>query len=89
MQSTKAKPDQRNANREQPTEVKTDSSEYTATVTPEQRTEMIAVAAYFIAEKRGFAPGCLAEDWLAAEAQIDRHLSEKVGNAGTGASCTG
>ena len=47
---------------------------------------MIAVAAYFIAEKRGFAPGCLAEDWLAAEAQIDLHLSEKVGGAGTGGS---
>jgi hypothetical protein len=31
----------------------------------------VALAAYFIAEKRGFEPGHELEDWLAAEAQID------------------
>jgi hypothetical protein len=30
----------------------------------------ISLAAYFIAEKRGFAPGHELDDWLAAEAQI-------------------
>lgn len=30
----------------------------------------VALAAYFIAEKRGFEPGHELEDWLAAEAQI-------------------
>ena len=30
----------------------------------------VALAAYFIAEKRGFDPGHELEDWLAAEAQI-------------------
>ena len=30
----------------------------------------VALAAYFIAEKRGFAPGHELEDWLAAEAEI-------------------
>lgn len=29
----------------------------------------IAVAAYYIAERRGFAPGCELDDWLAAEAE--------------------
>ena len=30
----------------------------------------VALAAYFIAEKRGFDPGRELDDWLAAEAQI-------------------
>lgn len=30
----------------------------------------VALAAYFIAEKRGFAPGHELDDWLAAEGQI-------------------
>lgn len=32
----------------------------------------VALAAYFIAEKRGFEPGHELEDWLAAEAEIDK-----------------
>lgn len=36
------------------------------------RDEMIAVAAYFRAEQRGFAPGDTQADWLEAEAEIDR-----------------
>jgi Protein of unknown function (DUF2934) len=31
---------------------------------------MIAEAAYYLAEKRGFVPGYELEDWLKAEAQI-------------------
>ena len=30
----------------------------------------IAVAAYYRAESRGFAPGCELEDWLAAESIV-------------------
>lgn len=30
----------------------------------------VALAAYFIAEKRGFGPGHELDDWLAAEAQL-------------------
>jgi hypothetical protein len=30
----------------------------------------VAMAAYFIAEKRGFGPGHELEDWLAAEAEM-------------------
>jgi len=36
---------------------------------------MIAAAAYYRAERRGFAPGCDLEDWLAAEAEVDSLLS--------------
>jgi len=41
---------------------------------PEQRVALIAEAAYFRAEKRGFAPGHETEDWLAAEAEVDARL---------------
>ncbi len=33
--------------------------------------EMIAVAAYYLAERRAFEPGHEIEDWLEAEKQID------------------
>lgn len=36
----------------------------------EQTRLMIEEAAYYIAEKRGFAPGYELDDWLKAEAQI-------------------
>jgi DUF2934 family protein len=36
-----------------------------------ERRSSIALAAYFIAEKRGFAPGHELDDWLAAEAEIE------------------
>ena len=38
---------------------------------PEEREYMIAEAAYFRAERRGFAPGNEMEDWLQAETEID------------------
>lgn len=43
-------------------------------VTPEERHRMIEEAAFYIAEKRGFAPGDDAADWAAAEAEIDEQL---------------
>jgi hypothetical protein len=36
---------------------------------------MIAEAAYFRAQLRGFLPGHEIEDWLAAEAEVDRQLA--------------
>lgn len=36
--------------------------------------ELIAKAAYFRAERRGFAPGNELRDWLEAEAEIERLL---------------
>ena len=41
----------------------------------EGRSGMIAQAAYFRAERRGFAPGQELEDWVAAEQEVDRLLS--------------
>ncbi|MBK6396063.1 MAG: DUF2934 domain-containing protein [Betaproteobacteria bacterium] len=35
-----------------------------------ERRQMVAEAAYYRAERRGFAPGSEVEDWLEAEAQI-------------------
>jgi Protein of unknown function (DUF2934) len=43
-------------------------------VTPEDRYRMIATAAYFLAERRGFAGGYEMGDWIAAEAEIDAKL---------------
>ena len=37
---------------------------------------MIAEAAYFLARRRGFAPGGELQDWLDAEAQIEASLRE-------------
>lgn len=42
-------------------------------MTPEQRYQMIAEAAYFRAQRQGFC-GNPAQDWLEAEADIDRAL---------------
>ena len=45
-------------------------------VSPEQRLEMVATAAYYIAERHGFTPGESAADWQAAEAEIDLLLKQ-------------
>jgi hypothetical protein len=44
----------------------------------EQRGALIAEAAYFRAEKRGFAPGHELEDWLQAEAEVDARLLQSA-----------
>jgi hypothetical protein len=43
-------------------------------VDPDARQMMIAEAAYYLAEKRGFTPGGELQDWLDAEAQIETSL---------------
>ena len=57
---------------------------WTNFVGPEQRDALIAEAAFFRSEKRGFAPGYEVEDWLAAESEIDAKLlrSAKSGPQG-------
>jgi len=45
---------------------------------PQDRRALIAVAAYYRAERRGFAPGHEQEDWLAAEREIDATLDAAV-----------
>ena len=43
----------------------------------EDRRQMIAQGAYFMEQKRNFAPGNELEDWLAAEAQVDGELMSR------------
>jgi hypothetical protein len=40
----------------------------------EVKRRMIAEAAYFVAERRGFAPGYAIEDWLQAEQEIEASM---------------
>jgi len=40
----------------------------------EHRAALIAEAAFFRSEKRGFSPGHEEEDWLAAESEVDAKL---------------
>ncbi len=42
----------------------------------EQRRQYVEVAAYYIAERGGFNGDCDLENWLAAEAEIDRLMAE-------------
>ena len=50
------------------------SGDGTTAFSPAERSEMIAIAAYRRAEHRGFSPGAEQQDWLEAEADIDREL---------------
>jgi hypothetical protein len=47
-------------------------------LSPEQRRYYVEVAAYYIAERRGFHGGGELDDWVTAEAEIDRLLREGV-----------
>jgi len=44
-------------------------------LTSEQRAHYVSVAAFYIAERRGFTLGNPQADWLAAEAEIDRLIA--------------
>ncbi len=46
------------------------------TVAPEERYHMIATAAYFHAQQRGFVCCCENHDWISGEAEIDAMLTE-------------
>ena len=50
-----------------------------ASITAEEREELIRKAAYLHAESRGFSPGHELDDWLAAQSQIDQLIAS--GNA--------
>jgi len=55
--------------------------EATLNLAGEDRQRLIAEAAYFRAERRGFQPGRELEDWLAAEIEIDALLGDDDGRA--------
>lgn len=44
----------------------------------EQRRYYVEIAAYYIAERRGFSGGSEFEDWVQAETEIDRLLREGI-----------
>lgn len=50
----------------------------TPSLSAEQRRYYVEVAAYYIAERRGFDGGSEFDDWVQAEAEIDRLLREGV-----------
>ncbi len=66
-------PSRRETRRLKPT-ARTPSEATAEHVTEETRRAMIAEAAYFHAERRGFAAGNETQDWLRAEAEIDALL---------------
>jgi hypothetical protein len=45
---------------------------YTGSIDPEKFQKMIAVRAYYKAEKRDFATGHEVDDWLAAERELNK-----------------
>ena len=47
-----------------------------AKIDADERYKRVAQAAYFRAEKRGFAPGGELQDWLEAEADIQQQLGQ-------------
>lgn len=50
-------------------------AEANETTEPQQREEAIRHAAYRAYQRRGGAPGSEADDWLEAEAEVDRNRS--------------
>lgn len=51
---------------------KTETSTNEGTGDPSDRLQRISLAAYYRAQARGFAPGQAMDDWLTAEAEVDR-----------------
>lgn len=48
-----------------------------AKVSPAERNKMIAEAAYYLAQKRGFSGGNELADWAAAEKQVDALIAKR------------
>lgn len=53
-----------------------DTTNSITTIKPEERYKMIAQAAYFRAEARGFCGGDPREDWTQAEKEVDQQLMQ-------------
>ncbi|MBE0474845.1 DUF2934 domain-containing protein [Rhodoferax sp.] len=56
-------------------QVKTSPATVLPEVTPEQRHNYIEVAAFYVAQRRGFAPGNPLDDWANAEIEVDQLIS--------------
>ena len=57
------------------TQQQTEQAQAAAAVGSKDRYHSIAEAAYLRAEHRGFLPGCELQDWLEAEAEVDKLLT--------------
>ena len=53
------------------------ASDTSGQVTPEERWNLIAIGAYYRAEKRGFVGGDPAQDWWEAELEVDAELARR------------
>jgi hypothetical protein len=53
------------------------SGDGVAAISPEERQEMIAIAAYYRAARHGFSGSTTEQDWLEAEAEVDQALSRQ------------
>ena len=58
-----------------------DPSSSSEQLTPGDRYRQISVFAYYKAEQRGFAPGHMWDDWLAAEREVDSRIGSGSGKA--------
>jgi hypothetical protein len=61
---------------------KTPGAAKTLGLAAEERQRMIAEAAYYLAERRGFSGGDPRQDWLDAEASIDAMLIDQKARKG-------
>lgn len=50
----------------------------TREISAEERKQLIAEAAYYRAERRGFRCCCSEHDWFDAEAEVDRALAQRT-----------
>lgn len=55
--------------------IRKSSAKRKVVVSNKSRQEMVAEAAYFLAEKRGFAPGDEHRDWIEAERMVRKLIS--------------
>lgn len=73
-----AKSRKKRAVREQPGPAESvQTAPSTSSVADAARQQMISEAAYYRAQRRGFAPGREIDDWLAAEAEITGYFLEQ------------
>lgn len=61
----------------EPTKAAKPAGAKAAVLTPAERMKMIAEAAYYLAEKRGFSGGNELTDWVTAEKQVEAILSRR------------
>jgi Protein of unknown function (DUF2934) len=65
--------------RDKPAEIAAPTVPDPVSVSRASRYEMIATAAYYLAERRGFSPGDELTDWLTAESAVEAELAARDG----------